>query len=131
MFFVTSAPAPTIRDWPHADMGPLGGIAAALRHARELELEAVLSIGVDAVGLPDDLPHLLSPAPAFLDSQPVIGLWPTTVLAAVERILEGDDKHSMRALAAAIGARAVKLGAEPANINTPADLEAAEKHHGL
>ncbi len=26
-------PAPCIPDWPHTDMGPLGGIAAALHHA--------------------------------------------------------------------------------------------------
>ncbi|MBA4355105.1 MAG: molybdenum cofactor guanylyltransferase, partial [Novosphingobium sp.] len=46
--------------------------------------------------------------------------------------LEGDGRHSMRAFAEAVGARAVRLEQNPANINTPADLESAERRsHGL
>ena len=37
-------------------------------------------------------------------------------------VLRGSGKHSLRALAEATGARAVRLGREPANINTEADL---------
>lgn len=126
-----TAPAPTLPDWPHPDMGPLGGIASALRLAVDEGYEAVLSVGVDAPDLPEDLPGLLSPAPAYLSAQPVIGLWPASALPALESILRGSGKHSMRAFAEAIGAQAVKLAAEPANINTPADFAAAEKQRGL
>lgn len=126
-----TAPAPTLPDWPRPHMGPLGGIAAALRHAADEGYAALLSIGVDAPDLPDDLPDLLAPAPAYLAQQPVIGLWPINALGALEAILAGTSKHSMRTLAEAIGARAVNLPSEPANINTPADLAAAEKHRGL
>ena len=126
-----TAPAPTLPDWPHPHMGPLGGIAAALHHAADEGYTAVLSIGVDAPDLPDDLRDLLAPAPAYLAQQPVIGLWPVSALAALEDILEGTGKHSMRAFAEAIGARAVNLSEEPANINTPVDLAAAEKHRGV
>ena len=108
-------------------MGPLGGIAAALHLAADQGYDAVLSIGVDAPDLPDDLPALLAPAPAYLAAQPVIGLWPVSAIAAIEAILEGTGKHSMRAFAEAIGARAVLLAADPANINTPTDLAAAEQ----
>lgn len=118
-------PAPCIPDWPHADMGPLGGIAAALHHARDAQFSAVLSCGVDTVGLPADLPALLAPAPAYLAAQPVVGLWPVSAASALEAILTGDDRHSMRAFAEAIEARAVTLAVPPANINTPADLTAA------
>ena len=126
-----TAPAPTLPDWPHAGMGPLGGIAAALHLAADEGYEAVLSIGVDAPDLLDDLPALLAPAPAYLAAQPVVGLWPVSALAAIEAVLEGAGRHSMLAFAEAIGARAVHLPSDPANINTPADLAAAEKRRGL
>lgn len=122
-----TAPAPTLPDWPQPGMGPLGGIAAALHLAADQGYDAVLSIGVDAPDLPDNLPALLTPAPAYLAAQPVIGLWPVSAVAAIEVILEGTGKHSMRAFAQAIGARAVQLASDPANINTPADLAAAEQ----
>ena len=126
-----TAPAPTIPDWPHPNMGPLGGIAAALRLARDENYESVLSCGVDSIGLPENLPSLLSPGPAYLESQPVVGMWPTGTVDGLETLLLAEGKHSMLAFAAAIGATAVKNGAKPANINTPADLTAAEKNHGI
>lgn len=124
------APAPTLPDWPHPGMGPLGGIAAALHLARDEDFEAVLTLGVDTAGLPDDLPALLTPAPAYIASQPVIGLWPVSAAAAVEEILRGPGQHSLRALAERIGARAVPLPREPANINTEADLAALRDRAG-
>ncbi len=126
-----TAPAPTLPDWPRAGMGPLAGIAAALHHALDEGYEAVLTIGVDSPDLPEELPGLLNPGPAYLAAQPVIGLWPASSAAQVEAILEGTGKHSMLAFAEALGARAVNLSAIPANINSPADLAAAEQHHGL
>jgi molybdopterin-guanine dinucleotide biosynthesis protein A len=126
-----SAPAATLPDWPAAGMGPLGGIAAALRHAQDAGYETVLTCGVDSLGLPDALPALLAPAPAYLADQPVVGLWPASAAATVCAILESESRHSMLAFAAAIGARAVKSARKPANINTPADLAAAERRHGL
>jgi molybdopterin-guanine dinucleotide biosynthesis protein A len=125
------APGHAIPDWPHAGMGPLGGIAAALRLAQDEDYEAVLSCGVDSVDLPDNLLELLSPAPAYLADQPVVGLWPVSACATIERILEGGGRHSMLAFAEGLGARAVKTTAQSANINTPADLAAMEQRHGL
>ncbi len=130
-----TAPTLTLPDWPRAGMGPLGGIAAALRHAEARGFAAVLTIGVDSLDLPEDLPALLSPAPAFLKEQPVIGLWTHPRLGAggaarmVEAILEGTGRHSMRAFAETLGARAVQLDTGPANINTPADLARWSKRH--
>ena len=126
-----TAPASTIPDWPRPGMGPLGGIAAALHLARDEDYELVLTCGVDSAGLPENLPDLLAPAPAYMADQPVIGLWPANAADAIERILTSKGRHSMRQFAEAIGARAVKSGAASANINTPADLAAAEKRHGL
>jgi molybdopterin-guanine dinucleotide biosynthesis protein A len=123
-----TAPAPTLLDWPAAGMGPLGGIAAALRFAEDAGYAEVLTCGVDSVGLPKGLPTLLAPAPAYLADQPVIGLWPASAASAVTAILESDGRHSMLAFAEATGARAVTLVQTPANINTPADLADAERN---
>ncbi len=125
-----TAPAPTLPDWPYPGMGPLAGIAAALHLACDEGYEEVLTCGVDSAGLPDDLLELLGPAPAYLADQPVIGLWPASASPVIDAILEGDGRHSMRQFAEGIGARAVKLSAIPANINTPADLAAAENRIG-
>ncbi len=127
-----AAPAPVLPDWPRPGMGPLGGIAAALRHAQGAGYDAVMTCAVDSVGLGADALAQLSPPPAYCASQPVIGLWPAAAAPAIEAIITGHGKHSMFAFAQAIGARAVQLSSIPANINTPADLLAAEeRNHGL
>lgn len=125
------APAPTLPDWPRAGMGPLGGIAAALRDARDEGYDAVLTCGVDSLDLPANLTLLLSPAPAYLADQPVVGLWPVSATKAIETILRGEGRHSMRTFAETIGARAVIADRPSININTPQDLAEAEKRHGL
>ncbi|MDE2562134.1 MAG: molybdenum cofactor guanylyltransferase [Sphingomonadales bacterium] len=127
-----TAPAPTLPDWPHAGMGPLGGLAAALHHAADAGYWAVLSCAVDSVGLVASLVAELQPAPAYAEGQPVIGLWPASASTTLDALLESEARHSMLAFAEAIGARAVRLTRNPANINSPADLKAAqERSHGL
>ena len=126
-----TAPAATLPDRPRAGMGPLGGLAAALHHAGEGGYAAVLSCSVDSLGLDAGLRDALEPAPAYVSSQPVIGLWPASASPVLDALLAGEGRHSMRSFAEAIGARPVQLARNPANINTPADLAAAETHHGL
>ena len=125
-----TAPAPTLPDWPRAGMGPLGGIAAALHHARDEGYEFLLTCGVDSLDLPENLLELLTPAPAFVAAQPIIGLWPSSAIGAVEDILHAEGSHSLKRLTAAIGARAVTGVADPANINTQADLAALARRLG-
>jgi molybdopterin-guanine dinucleotide biosynthesis protein A len=132
-------PAGTLygRDRPGPGLGPLGGIAGALHLARERGFAAVLTVPVDAgpvdAGPVDagafaaDMLGLLTPAPACCEDQPVIGLWPVAALEAVDGILAGDGRHSVLALAEALGARMVRLLVPLANINTPADLAALER----
>ncbi len=122
-----SAPAQTIPDWPRADMGPLGGIAAALRLAQDEDYDSVLTCGVDSVALPEDLLAILSPAPAYLENQPVIGHWNADAASIVEHVLQSEGRHSMKAFAIAANARGVQSAYAPANINTPADLAAMEQ----
>jgi molybdopterin-guanine dinucleotide biosynthesis protein A len=53
------------------------------------------------------------------------------VVGTVEKILHSEGSHSLKRFTEAIGARAVKSAADPANINTQADLAALEQRHGL
>jgi molybdopterin-guanine dinucleotide biosynthesis protein A len=112
-----------VADWPRGDMGPLGGIAGALIHAAEKGFDRVLTAPVDCVRLPEDLGVLLEPAPAFLATQPVIGLWPVSALDELRAMLEADGDLAVRAYARRIGARQVASDLVPPNINSLADLE--------
>jgi molybdopterin-guanine dinucleotide biosynthesis protein A len=120
-----------VPDRPAPDCGPLGGLAGALGYAAENGFGLVLTCGVDSVGVPQDLRRRLTPAPAFVSSQPVMGLWPADASLVAEELLLEETSHSMRAFADRIGARGVKLAAEPANVNAPEDLARLELHHGL
>jgi len=126
-----TGPAPCIPDWPCPGMGPLGGIAAGLRHAQDADFASVMTCGVDCAGLPENLLEILSPPPTYLESQPVIGHWESDAASIVQAILQSEGRHSMMAFAAAVNARGVKLASKPANINTRADLAAVEKRDGI
>lgn len=117
-----------VPDRPQPDCGPLGGIAGALDAAIKAGYDEVLSVGVDSFALPADLADTLWPGPSFLEAQPVVGLWPVAAAGALDEIMSGTGKHSMRALADRISARAVQLPRDPVNINTAADLERVERH---
>lgn len=112
-----------IADWPHPAMGPLGGIAGALRHAASAGFGQILTAPVDCVRLPPDLRALLEPAPAFLQAQPVIGLWPVTAQGELEAMLADPGDLAVRAFARRIGARAVQGDFALSNINSAADLD--------
>lgn len=112
-----------VADWPRPDMGPLGGIAGALMHAANAGFDRVLTAPVDCVRLPDNLRALLEPAPAFLETQPVIGLWSVTALNELRAMLEDGSDLAVKAYARRIGARAVQSDFVPPNVNSAADLD--------
>lgn len=112
-----------IADWPRPDMGPLGGIAGALRHAADHGFDQLLTAPVDCVSLPGDLRTLLEPAPAFLETQPVIGLWPVAALPELQAMVEDGRDLAVKAYARRISARAVRSDFVPPNINRTADLD--------
>ena len=111
-----------IPDWPEAGLGPLGGLAAALRQADAGGFTHVLSAGVDVPDLPHDLAAILAgEGAAIVESQPVVGLWPVAVLPTLEAFLNGGGRSLYR-FADAIAARRIDLAAPLMNVNRPEDL---------
>jgi formate dehydrogenase accessory protein FdhD len=115
------APCRTIEDWPRAGVGPMAGMAAALRHGREEGYSAVLTCGADCLDVPGDLAARLAPAPAYVAEQPVIGLWPVTAAEKACARVSGEGSRSIRGFAEALGARPVNVPSIR-NINRPEDL---------
>lgn len=133
---VCGRPAPIdqltgIADFPSADLGPLGGLCAALRFARAHGFDAVLSMGCDVPMLPGDLAsRLASPGgAAYFVEAPIIGLWRSALARRLETHLTRGGDRSVRRWAAAIGAEAVRAGFPIPNINTRQDLAELGHRH--
>lgn len=119
--------------------GPLGGLAAALRHARDNGFDRVLAIPADMPFLPADLAGELDSA---LDERgaalaasggqlhPICGLWRTSVLDALPAYLASGNR-SLTGFAEAAGFATAEWPAGPDdpffNINTADDLRIAEQ----
>ncbi len=109
-------------DWPEPGLGPLGGLAAALRHARERGFSHVLSAGVDVPDLPRDMAETLAgEGAAIVEGQPVVGLWPVAAGEALEAFLTRGGQSLYR-FADHVGARRVELSRPLMNVNYPEDL---------
>ncbi|HYC98689.1 molybdenum cofactor guanylyltransferase [Brevundimonas sp.] len=119
---------PCLPDRPGPNLGPLGGLAAALRHAMDHGYEAVVSAGCDTPMLPADLVLRLQCAGpvSFLRELPVTGLWPAAVSTDLDRFIVDSPSRAMRAWAASVRAVAVDLPRPIANINTVQDLRRLE-----
>lgn len=114
-----------IPDWPEAGLGPLGGLAAALRYAAAGGFAQVLSAGIDVPDLPHDLAaSLWGEGAAILESQPVIGLWPAVLAPSLEAFLASEGRSLYR-FADHIGARRIELSRRLMNVNRPEDLPPA------
>ncbi|WP_017664838.1 molybdenum cofactor guanylyltransferase [Porphyrobacter sp. AAP82] len=114
-----------IPDWPEAGLGPLGGLAAALRHAGAGGFSHVLSAGVDVPDLPFDLAATLAgEGAAIVESQPVVGLWPVSAAPLLEGFVAGGGRSLYR-FADHASARRVGLPRALMNVNRPEDLPPA------
>ena len=112
-----------IPDQPAPGLGPLGGLCGALEYAAAEGFDCVLTCSVDCPHLPA---AVLRHAPSYLKAQPVIGLWPAAAASALRDFIATDDRRSVRGFGAYIGAHAVEADFVPLNINTPAELRAAQ-----
>lgn len=119
-----------IADWPRPGMGPLGGIAGALGYAATHGFDQVVTAPVDCVRLPPDLRASLDGASAFVETQPVVGLWSVDTLDALRAMLTGENDHAVRAFARRVGARGVAVDFALPNINRAEDLARLVKDAG-
>ncbi len=116
--------------------GPLSGVLAGLRWAAPLGATALVCVPCDGPFLPPDLvPRLCLAAegnrPALAQSDddlhPTYGLWPVTLLPALEAFLASDAVPRLRDFAFAQDAAIAHFPSGSfANANTPEDLAALE-----
>ena len=116
----------SIADWPAPGLGPLGGLCGALRHARDRQFDAVLTLPCDTPSLPAGLLGDLAArsVASFVASTPVIGLWPCALADGLSDYLDRGGNRAVRAWAEEIGAEALDGWPSIPNVNRPDDLKA-------
>ncbi|MDT7533497.1 molybdenum cofactor guanylyltransferase [Sphingobium sp. SA2] len=112
-------------DRPAPDMGPLGGLNAALHHAQNHGFAGVLTTGCDMPLYPSELPAMLiGESAAILKGQQLLGWWPVSLAGALDAHLAAVNNRSIHGWLDRIGARVVERpGMILPNINRPEDLE--------
>jgi len=125
---------PVLADAPdHVGKGPLAGVAAGLAWAQGAGADALLTIPVDTPFVPADFCQALQPAPAVAchagRQHHLAALWRVDFLPALAAFLKKPGSYKVRDALALMGARAVNFPGDMdpfLNINTPADLAAAQ-----
>lgn len=112
----------SLPDRPAPDLGPLGGINAALHDARDRHFDGALTIGCDMPVLPQDVAAaLMGDGPAIAERQFLLGYWPSTLAERLEAHLQSNADRSLRGWLAIINPRRIAAPLLP-NINYPEDL---------
>lgn len=111
-------------DRPAPGMGPLGGLNAALHHARDGGYAGVLTTGCDMPFYPAELPRaLIGTGAAILKGQQLLGWWPAALAPELDAHLAEANNRSIHGWLARIGARLVDMpDIILPNINRPDDL---------
>lgn len=113
-----------LMDRPHPDMGPLGGLNAALHHAMSHGFVGVLTTGCDMPFYPADLPaRLIGDRAAVLRGQQLLGWWPAIMAAELDAHLAEENNRSIYGWIERVNARLVEIpDLVLPNINRPEDL---------
>jgi molybdopterin-guanine dinucleotide biosynthesis protein A len=129
---------PVLADRPGLTQGPLLGILAGLEWSRGLGTEWMLSLPCDVVSLPPDTFPRLLPAAAKANGayavtadgpQSLCAVWPVSGGKVLEEILLAGSHPPVHEAARRMGAEPLLFEERDVflNINTKADLRAAEK----
>jgi len=112
----------SVDDAPFADMGPLGGLNAALIYAQQNGFDAVVTAGCDVVPVPE-LPRTLPDGRAvYIEGHYLFGVWPVALAPVLDRHLRNQDNLSMRSWITLTGAQAIMSSDIFHNLNTPLEL---------
>ena len=117
-----SADIESVADHPSPDLGPLGGLNAALRYACEHGFDAVVTAGCDVLPVPQMPETTDTDAAMFLDGHYLFGIWPASLARSLDRHLSSQSDHSMRRWIAVTGAQSFAANMRHYNLNTKADL---------
>ena len=111
-----------VEDRPFPDMGPLGGLNAALHYAQQHAFDEVVTAGCDV------LPVAMFPRAGqhskacYIDGHYLFGVWPVALAPVLDSHMSGQDDLSMRHWIAKIDARPVDAATSFHNLNTPSDV---------
>lgn len=111
-----------IADHPFPDMGPLGGLNAALRYARQNGFDEVVTAGCDVVPVAQFPMERPDDRAVYIDGHYLFGVWPVALAARLEQHLRNQDNLSMRGWIDATGAQAIISADIYHNLNTPLAL---------
>lgn len=111
-----------VDDVPFADMGPLGGLNAALVYAQQNGFDAVVTAGCDVVPVPELPRNLPDGCAVYIDGHYLFGVWPVALAPVLDRHLRNQDNLSMRSWITLTGAQAIIASDIFHNLNTPLEL---------
>jgi molybdenum cofactor guanylyltransferase len=112
----------SVDDYPFA-CGPLSGLCAALRSARDQGHDHVLTAGCDVLPIPPTLRRALDgDGPAVVAGQRLLGLWPSAMAEPLEAHIQTQSDYALHRWIALSSARSVTLATPLHNLNTPEDL---------
>lgn len=114
---------PMLDDRPGGTIGPLAGLNAALHHAALKGFDAILSVPVDVMPLPERLAAMLAgTGAAVFRTQHLIGRWPATLAPLLDAYL-AEGGRTLNGWIERAGARRVDEPPGLANINFREDLD--------
>ena len=123
----TEAGFTCLADRPEPDLGPLGGLNAALYHAAAHGFAGVLCTGCDMPVFPDALAQaLIGDGPAIVEDQYLMGYWPVSLASLLDAHLAEHQDRSVRGWLMVAQPRVVPAPELP-NINTQEDLRRLEE----
>lgn len=113
-------------DRPTPNLGPLGGLNAALHYAQARSYNWVITAGCDTPLLSTEIFERLTShdMSAIIADTPIIGRWRSDLAPLLDRHLHSSDDRSVKRFAKSVGVCFVSLDEAIPNINTVEDLRA-------